>query len=367
MNYKNAQFVSYVINTFPKDIGGGVQKYLGVANAEKDIRKRCQIMRNAIAQATASTNIVQNANTLKIFMAPEFYFRGDGGAYPIELVSSIMEDIRKMISLKKYEHWIFVLGTALGYLEDSGTKEIMNIALVQKGGSQELDAQHTLIVYKEYISHIDFIKMFHPCSNPSCTGYAICNTCHAPYNPSWHNPLSRLVLVGNTRSLVSPVQGSRDVLSSKINSTGKGREKTQSGLGGQGIFTMGGVTFGLEVCLDHAKKRLRDSPPARGDNEIQIQLIPSAGMSIVQDAVACKKRGLIFNVDGGGFGHAFVNRNIGDYGHPYLEKHPPFPSYIYTSRINILNPVSDWNLYFQDPGHIGIFDPLPIPTASKAV
>ncbi|WP_432740563.1 hypothetical protein ABXJ76_11185 [Methylobacter sp. G7] len=366
MAYKDAQFISYVIDTFPSDLSG-VKTYLGNINAEQDIRKRCQIMRHAIAQATAHTDIVTNSNTLKIFMAPEFYFRGDKGAYPIELVSLIMEDIRKMVSLKKYEHWIFVLGTALGYLDSNGTKEIMNMALVQKGGSQELDAQHTLIVYKEYISHIDFIKLLHKCSNPGCTGFAICNTCHMPYDPQWHDPAGRHVLVAGTGSLVSPVQGSRDVLSGNMNSTGRGREKTQSGLGGQGIFTMGGITFGLEVCLDHAYKRLRDSPPAKGDNEIQIQLIPSAGMAIEQDAVACKKKGLIFNVDGGGGGrHAHVNRNIGDYGHPYLEKRYPTPSYARKSVIHLVNTVYDWNQYFQDQGCIEIFDPLAIPTASKA-
>jgi hypothetical protein len=64
---------------------------------------------------------------------------------------------------------------------------------------------------------------------------------------------------------------------------------------GGSIFRMGGVTFGLEVCLDHLNGRLNS---ATDKNLVQIQLIPSAGAfieptNVVAGAVA-------FNVDGGG-------------------------------------------------------------------
>lgn len=88
---------------------------------------------------------------------------------------------------------------------------------------------------------------------------------------------------------------------------------SKSGLGGQSMFLMDNIMFGLEVCLDHAASRLRDSPPGRGRSFAQIQLIPSAGMRINDVAVATATGGLIFNVDSR---HVALKRNTGNYAHP---------------------------------------------------
>jgi hypothetical protein len=71
---------------------------------------------------------------------------------------------------------------------------------------------------------------------------------------------------------------------------------TDERMGGS-IFTIDGITFGLEVCLDHAAST--KSPSAgRLDHaaNIQVQLIPSAGMWIQQFRTV--KDGIVFNVDG---------------------------------------------------------------------
>jgi hypothetical protein len=62
-----------------------------------------------------------------------------------------------------------------------------------------------------------------------------------------------------------------------------------------------GITFGLEVCLDHAKKKLADyyaSHADSGEPKVQVQLIPSWGMSINQPALLNAPGILVFNVDG---------------------------------------------------------------------
>lgn len=41
-----------------------------------------------------------------------------------------------------------------------------------------------------------------------------------------------------------------------------------------GIFTERGITFGVEICLDHLQKRLVQTP---GSNKVQVQIITSAG------------------------------------------------------------------------------------------
>jgi len=58
---------------------------------------------------------------------------------------------------------------------------------------------------------------------------------------------------------------------------------------------MDGISFGLEVCRDHYLKRLAHSEES---GKVQIQLVPSAGMSIEESSVACVRDGLVFNVDG---------------------------------------------------------------------
>jgi hypothetical protein len=59
------------------------------------------------------------------------------------------------------------------------------------------------------------------------------------------------------------------------------------------IFAMDGITFGLEVCLDHGVGRLRTAQDCNG---VQIQLIPSWGMKIMPAARV--PNAVAFNVDG---------------------------------------------------------------------
>src|SRR6185369_6324461 len=84
----------------------------------------------------------------------------------------------------------------------------------------------------------------------------------------------------------------------------------KSGIGGGSVFTMDGITFGLEVCLDHMENRLAEfykvGVAAVGDPKVQIQLIPSWGMLIGKGELVCVedavKPGLTFNVDGSRWG-----------------------------------------------------------------
>jgi hypothetical protein len=80
-----------------------------------------------------------------------------------------------------------------------------------------------------------------------------------------------------------------------------GSEINKSGYGGASVFTIDGVTFGLEVCLDHAQNRLANyyaGAAKAGDPKVQIQLIPSWGMSIGGGKLCVLSQGLVFNVDG---------------------------------------------------------------------
>jgi hypothetical protein len=138
-----------------------------------------------------------------------------------------------------------------------------------------------LLVYKEYVSPIDFI---------------------GPYSGGgWHKKTGagRMAILADLRSLILPTEGSRDLLAASPSPVD---ELNKSGLGGGSVFLMDGITFGLEVCLDHAMSRLYNFynapvPPA-GTPKVQVHLIPSWGMSIDQGDRCGVINTPIFNTDG---------------------------------------------------------------------
>lgn len=129
--YKKARFIAFNIKPGTRDEAGTVV-YLGPKSADLDIQKRCAIMKNAMVGAyeelaklvpkpppkviaRGAMNVVNANPVLTIFMAPEFFFRGADGAYPIEKISSIMPELARTAQDPKFKDWLFVYGTAVGY------------------------------------------------------------------------------------------------------------------------------------------------------------------------------------------------------------------------------------------------------------
>lgn len=348
-------------------------------------------MKSAMRTAHGVAEISPDADVLKIFMAPEFYWRGRLGAYPIEQVADIMDLLREEAQQKEFKDWIFVYGTAIGFFkhgdgvigkthqlfiktvatwDDSGTQrplltvtadpsltgaqalsakvcaripqhaagvlrwsaeqagapakksdvlrtefvseteyklylhtpqvfaqgaftlsepsatETFNLALIQRGGQPVSGGGLSeAIVYKEFISHIDFLGgnggTFH-----DRTGVGRTAEIH-----------------GVTQRVILPTSGSTDVLGATPNTPGENgiTEVSRSGLGGGSLFTMDGISFGVEVCRDHCVDRLQsyfDKSARPGEPKPQIHLIPSWGMDIDGGSICAVKDGLVFNVDG---------------------------------------------------------------------
>jgi len=239
----------------------------------------------------------EDRKILKIFMAPEFYFRGPYGAYQdIGWNAKIMSMMRTETSKLAYKDWLFVLGTAL-FSTDKEEKQgnamvkvgslLENYALVQKGGPKTAE-HHDLIVAKEFPSHVDFK---HP-------GLG---------NLEWYDPSQSEAKVGGqmqkhfvpegARIDPNPAQGALDANTQSV-----------SELVGGTVFTMDGITFGLEVCRDHLIGRLKHSDES---GKVLIQLVPSCGAYIKPESVSCVTGGIVFNVDGDGTGATRVLVNGG--------------------------------------------------------
>ncbi len=64
------------------------------------------------------------------------------------------------------------------------------------------------------------------------------------------------------------------------------------------IFEYAGLRIGIDICLDHSRKRLLNSLRDNKEAYVDIQIISSCGMSIRDNAVAARKNGYVFICDG---------------------------------------------------------------------
>lgn len=470
--YKQVQFVGlHATPTGTNRTTGNLATlatYKGEPDDEQDMLARCEIMKAAMAAAEANrAQVPLDPNVLKVFMAPEFFFRGQGGGYPLDLIERIPATLVEEARQAKYADWIFVYGTAIGYLkhgdappvrfsltitqapagnpqtvrvtagtsvsgskpdvcerippgrvapgqwqldqngirsgiriarpvpsstdyelelvagvpavvpgavelvapltfsleivhvagnvvrvkegaglsgakvgicarvpadrkpivqwrlhqdgnaacidravrlsateyelhlasgsptlnqgpvdlEEPPTTEIFNVAFVQRGGPSP-GGQRDLLVYKDYLSAIDFFGRQHK----------------DVLNHFYNSDGEHVADIHGTERFLMPMMGSVDGFSVDRNSIAKNAisEQNDSGLGGGSLFTMAGVNFGLEVCLDHRMGRLwtYGQNSTTGDCVPQIHLIPSWGMSIGEGPVYAVTDGLAFNVDG---------------------------------------------------------------------
>ncbi|XXF77579.1 hypothetical protein P2318_31675 [Myxococcaceae bacterium GXIMD 01537] len=281
MAYTHVQFIAYQIRTVPaQGLFGNGKQYLGLQDDKLDSKARCAIMKDAFFQAEQHNDVSKDGSCLKIFMAPEFYFRGESGAYSMDVVTETVETLRDQVHLlSKWKDWLFVFGTILGYSavwdltnnkEDTAKKrEVYNVAFVQKGKAGE---DKGCVVVKEHLSTMgspDFI------SRSDYSGFSTNETV-----------LDRVEYISEGKA------------------SGSGNEKQKRNYDGRSIFEIDGITFGLEVCLDHLVGRLRKSAPSILQNRVQVQLVPSGGMTINDKAVIANTGGYAFNCDGVGLGRS---------------------------------------------------------------
>jgi hypothetical protein len=101
--------------------GDDLNCYLGFDDKERDVRARMRIMEEAVRVAHEQSS--KDPSVLKIFVAPEFYWRGPNGAYDAKTiiehpgqfntVAEICGGLEEMVADEKYENWLFVFGTII--------------------------------------------------------------------------------------------------------------------------------------------------------------------------------------------------------------------------------------------------------------
>ncbi|CAN7603905.1 hypothetical protein [Polaromonas sp. LjRoot131] len=278
MAYNNVRFIGYVIDTAPESNPDGSKIYLGLNNPALDIEARCELMLRAMQVAKDAlppqSPPVPDGDTLNVFMAPEFFFRGVNGAYGMDDVQLVIATLQGMAAKPGWTDWLFTFGTILGVssptfktapydIDPLANKEVYNFALVQQGGVASQGDTGAVVVMKELMSGVDFIAT---AANPGG------------------------LLLGEVNHLAPSTTG------------GPGREQQVLNYDGSGVFSLAGITWGLEVCLDHlgTVRRLQKSPQLPGQDLIQLQLVPSCGMGVQAPSVVTQFGGYVFNCDGSG-------------------------------------------------------------------
>lgn len=270
--------LGYMVPTFYPTPSGTVQARSGapqVTLQDPDLQARAQRLLNVLywtADACKDQQGMDDASTLKVFIAPEFYFRkasadevsGGGfsrstsfGAYPERARQELAEALYGAIhDSPLFKDWVIVAGTLCSALpfDLSGRMNLLNTAIMLRGQRAQPDASVPYIfMEKHYISNIDGPDGRDHANLDPTTTYSF------RLNPDQH--LDNLVY-------------------------------------------WDGMSVGLEVCLDHSEQvvanamnLLRQTLGPRAAS-LELQLVTSCGMSIVQQAVAVADGALVMLVDG---------------------------------------------------------------------
>lgn len=153
MSYTHIQFIAHCINTGPAIIAlDNKKEYKGIDDDNTDIKYRVELVKKTIT--LAKENSEKGANVLKIFMMPEFFFRGKKGAYETRHIDGqpgqpgLIEQLQNLVKDPGWKDWIFVFGSIVHFSLPDGiplpdnqqinlaTNNFVasNFVLIQEGG-----------------------------------------------------------------------------------------------------------------------------------------------------------------------------------------------------------------------------------------
>ena len=230
--------------------------YLGKENIVDDVTGRVAIMEAAVERAYQASN--KRDDTLKIFVAPEFYWRGRKGAYPaasifesenetFNALDQIGRALDNIVQQERFQHWLFVFGTAVAVAEETllehrNAKTVyFNFAPVFRGFDPKKTSSTgmRLLVPKRYISTIDFL---------SDARFSSKSLIPNPFDHEYDNLYDNAMWNNLRKRLAAGVNGTL------VQSKGRGFALVENAW-----FIMNGITFSLEICVDFAQGFAKES------------------------------------------------------------------------------------------------------------
>lgn len=257
----------------------------------------------AVVDRAANNLVGDQASTLKIFMAPEFYFRPESGvnahSYDSAERGKILASLGTMFKNVRFDNWLIVAGTIIANTPilprpaAAPFHYFYNTAIVIRGGSYY---SKLYSIEKQQPSNIDGVPITGGIASPF---YAAGN--YSAHYGAWDQRKKRL-------------------------------------------FSEAGVNFGLDICLDHAGPTAFDNaapPPAYNVQDlfrmakrtaaeslvrpplpaplpnIALHLLTAGGMPIQAQSVVANANGYILRTDGSpGLGPYVELKRITNYTTP---------------------------------------------------
>jgi len=261
--------------------------YLGYDDETTDIQHRMEVLRDAIELAYSLTDEDEDddGSLLKIFVVPEFFFRGGRGSLLGEnVISEICNQAEDLITEPRFTNWLFVFGTILASeVYNRGAPEadrewiFYNFAPVMLGGPTSHSRKPFRgLAPKEYVSKIDFLKPKHVFNN-TAVPFAFQLTDHddkglAHYDfDIWERMEENMQEAGY--ELIR-----------------------------RNFFMVEGIRFSIEICLDHALAEAKENFMRKGGGlsggfvkASQVSLLSSAGMEIIDKNLILENGGVIYH------------------------------------------------------------------------
>lgn len=348
--YEKIQLIGLAITTTPGDLKSIEEmsddgRYLGLEDAGADMAARLDLIRQAIESAALKQD--PDEKTLKIFTVPEFYFRGNKGAYlgiPEEVIKTHFSQFSKtFLAKREYENWLFVLGTLVTSdrkvdREAEPTKSLFpmgdhllnvynrlhpqkldfvgaenaedqkmrrplrNLLKILDENAEESPAEDSFANSSDSLNDNDFASVLAAALNycDSKADLIVDNRCliieGGRENPRMIQVLKKykskedFILNGIEENYIQSITRYPEIAA---RSEQKGEDNDS-----YSIFEYCGIRFGIEICLDHSRGRLREHLKRNPGDYVDVQLVISCGMDIRNPSVIARSGGVVFNCDG---------------------------------------------------------------------
>lgn len=268
-----------------------------VNNLSDDAKIRTRRLIGVMIKAEEKIKTIgDNRNTLKVFTAPEFYFRPDNPSlsYTYKEYQAIKDVLRETISKDpRFDNWLIVPGTIMWCLGQSTAKRP-----IKQGESAYFN---TAI----YIETSDFFAMLDGKSRNNLKG-------------GWASHNIEKVIASNVDGIPTGRHGGG--FSSKISADEMQKRKAAGEMfpkyqtqpkKEKHLFMAGGIQFGLDICMEHSCKIniekakaesdirvVRNTIIKRYEKRVKLHLLVAGGMQISKVSVAAIENGYILRNDG---------------------------------------------------------------------
>ena len=253
-----------------------------------DERIRLKRLYGLVELAREKLKNTDSPKTLKIFLAPEFTFRpkkddsaqaknegvGSDNTYTREAMTRIVGTLRELFSDEKYRDWLFVPGTIMW------SETVKSEVVVQKN---YLSPDETRLV-DDYV-FFNTALMFKGGST------------NAPYTCIHKHAAS----FGDKADVEKSAEKNllfKDLLGKK--------DDRRFSMVGHNVLDTDGIRFGLEVCLDHGAKILKNAvmqdyyvKEKKEDPFVDVHLLVACDKAVEPCNLAITENGYFMRVDGG--------------------------------------------------------------------